>query len=207
MSNEKNSYKRNNKLTHQQETFCVEVAKGNTQTEAYLIAYPKSKKWQKEAIWVQASILARKDKIQDRIDELKEDTQKDVNWTRKQVLANLDYILWQHKSNILRKEIIYNDMLDEKYKAFEKYINTENADEQEIEKMKNEIRQIELQKNTSPVDIKGILSVIQVINKMQGYDRVKEPEEENNDTIEEYRKQLSIEELKALAYGIMKAKQ
>ena len=146
MSNKENSYKRNNKLTQQQETFCIEVAKGNTQTEAYLIAYPKSKKWQKEAVWVQASILSSKKKIQDKIDELKEDTQKDVTWTRKQVLANLDYILWQHKSNILRKEIIYNDMLDEKYKAFEKYINTENADEQKIEKMKNEIRQIELQK-------------------------------------------------------------
>ncbi len=207
MSNKENSYKRNNKLTQQQETFCIEVAKGNTQTEAYLIAYPKSKKWQKEAVWVQASILSSKKKIQDKIDELKEDTQKDVTWTRKQVLANLDYILWQHKSNILRKEIIYNDMLDEKYKAFEKYINTENADEQKIEKMKNEIRQIELQKNTSPVDIKGILSVIQVINKMQGYNIVKEPEEENNDTIEEYRKQLSIEELKTLAYGIVKARQ
>ena len=207
MSNKENSYKRNNKLTQQQETFCIEVAKGNTQTEAYLIAYPKSKKWQKEAVWVQASILSSKKKIQDKIDELKEDTQKDVTWTRKQVLANLDYILWQHKSNILRKEIIYNDMLDEKYKAFEKYINTENADEQKIEKMKNEIRQIELQKNTSPVDIKGILSVIQIINKMQGYNIVKEPEEENNDTIEEYRKQLSIEELKTLAYGIVKARQ
>ena len=42
---------------------------------------------------------------------------------------------------------------------------------------------------------------------MQGYDIVKEPEEENNDTIEEYRKQLSIEELKALAYEIMKERQ
>ena len=42
---------------------------------------------------------------------------------------------------------------------------------------------------------------------MQGYNIVKEPEEENNDTIEEYRKQLSIEELKTLAYGIVKARQ
>lgn len=41
---------------------------------------------------------------------------------------------------------------------------------------------------------------MQVINRMQGYDIKKEPEEENNDKIEQLRNELSIEELRQLAY-------
>ncbi len=201
MAKESKPYKRNNVLTHQQETFCIEVAKGKTQTEAYRIAYPKSKNWTKEAVWVQSSILNGKEKIQDRIDELKEDTQKDVTWTRKQVLANLNYLLLQYKGNIQQKKRIYQDILDDKYKELTDYINAGNTDDQEINKMKNEIREIQLKENISPSDVKGMLSVIQEINKMQGYNTPKQEIQEEDTEREELKNNLTIEELRQLVYG------
>lgn len=186
----------NDKLTNQQEAFCQEVAKGKTLTEAYLTSYPKSKQWQKEAVWVQASILNSKDKIQRRIDELRADTQEDITWTRKRVLANLNYILYKNKENITRREQIYNDMLDEKYREFTEYINSGNTDKRTIDKMKNEIYLLELQEHEK-INTREILNIIKVINRMQGYDITKveiQEEDEERSVLE----QLTVEELRQL---------
>lgn len=190
-------------LTNQQEAFCQAVAKGNTLTEAYLTSYPKSKQWQKEAVWVQASILHSKDKIQNRIDELRADTQEDITWTRKRVLANLNYILFKNKENITRREQIYNEMLDEKYKEFTEYINTGNTDKRTIDKMKNEIYQLQLQEHER-INTREILNIIKVINRMQGYDITKveiQEEDEERQAMES----LTVEELRALAGAIIES--
>lgn len=57
-------------LTPQQELFCQEVAKGKTQTESYLIAYPKSKNWKDKSVWELASVLASNIKVSSRIADL-----------------------------------------------------------------------------------------------------------------------------------------
>ncbi len=203
MANRGKTNKRNAELTPQQEMFCKEVAKGNTKTEAYFIAYPKSKNWTREAVWVQSSQLAKKPKIQERIDELKEDTQEDVNWTRKKVLANITYILDENIKGIKRRKQIYEDILDEKYSELDELLKEKDLDNTKFEQIKKEIREIQIEScNTPNSNINGILNAIKVINRMQGYDIVKEPEEENNEEkIEEYKRELTIEELRKLVYN------
>ncbi len=59
------------KLTKQQELFAIEVSKGKSLTDAYLKAYPTSKNWTKNSLWVNASKLASDAKVALRIDSLK----------------------------------------------------------------------------------------------------------------------------------------
>jgi hypothetical protein len=129
-------YKRNNELTRQQEIFCQEVAKGETQTDAYLVAYPKSKNWQREGVWVQASIMMGKEKIQKRIAVLKENTEEDVTWTRKKVLSNINYAIDKTKGNIDRKEQIYQDMINDKYEELMQWVNIKGVENIDLKRGK-----------------------------------------------------------------------
>lgn len=50
----------------------MEVVKPNsTQAGAYRIAYPRSKKWQDRSVWNKASMLAAKDRVRSRINDLR----------------------------------------------------------------------------------------------------------------------------------------
>ncbi|MEN6621971.1 MAG: terminase small subunit [Smithella sp.] len=60
------------KVTPQQEKFCQNVAAGKSQAESYRIAYPKSKKWKDEAVWVNSSRIMNEANVLLRIDELRE---------------------------------------------------------------------------------------------------------------------------------------
>lgn len=59
-------------LTGKQEKFAVGVASGKTQADAYREAYPRSKCWKDEAVYVKASELMKNSKVLVRIAELKE---------------------------------------------------------------------------------------------------------------------------------------
>ena len=59
-------------LTVQQENFCLAIVAGKTQADAYRQAYPRSKKWKDEAVYVKASILMANDKVKIRVKELRE---------------------------------------------------------------------------------------------------------------------------------------
>lgn len=57
-------------LTPKQEAFAVAVAKGMSQADAYREAYPHSKKWANQSVWVKASTLAANDTVKVRIADL-----------------------------------------------------------------------------------------------------------------------------------------
>jgi hypothetical protein len=59
-------------LTDQQEKFCHEIVKGKSQFEAYQVAYPTSVKWKRGQIDHKASVLSGQEKIQGRIDTLRQ---------------------------------------------------------------------------------------------------------------------------------------
>ena len=54
------------KLTHKQESFCQEIAKGSTQKDAYITAY-NAEKMTSKTIDERASVEANKDKVATRI--------------------------------------------------------------------------------------------------------------------------------------------
>lgn len=60
------------KLTAQMEAFALGMSSGKTQADAYRNAYPRSKKWKNEAVYVKASELMKNGKVAVRIAELRE---------------------------------------------------------------------------------------------------------------------------------------
>lgn len=60
------------KLTGQQEKFALGVASGKTQADAYREAYPRSKKWKDDAVYVAASRMMADAKVSLRVGDLRE---------------------------------------------------------------------------------------------------------------------------------------
>lgn len=57
-------------LTQKQERFCQNIVSGMSQSDAYRDAYQNTKMSDK-TIWEKASVLAKKDKVRERIEELR----------------------------------------------------------------------------------------------------------------------------------------
>lgn len=77
-------------LTPQQEKFCLEYHKSGIASQAYLIAYPKAKKWKETTLYPKASEILKNDKIIARLAALEADTAKSV---QKNVILNKTKIL------------------------------------------------------------------------------------------------------------------
>lgn len=65
-------------LTTKQEKFVRELIKGKTQRQAYIAAYPNSKKWKKESVDSKASVLLKNEKVSKRYEELKKRAEEKV---------------------------------------------------------------------------------------------------------------------------------
>lgn len=59
------------KLNHQEEQFTFLLFEGKNQSEAFRIAYPNSLKWKPKTVWEKASVLANKNKVKKRLQQLK----------------------------------------------------------------------------------------------------------------------------------------
>lgn len=57
-------------LTAKQENYVQELLKGKSQRQAYLVAYPNSKKWKESVVDSKASTLFKNGKVKERFDEL-----------------------------------------------------------------------------------------------------------------------------------------
>lgn len=68
-------------LTAAQEAFCLAVVETNNQSEAYRRAYPKSLKWKPETVVVQASLLAARNNVSVRINDLRAQVAKKAEVT------------------------------------------------------------------------------------------------------------------------------
>lgn len=58
-------------LTKQHQIFAAAVASGKTQSDAYRLAYPRSKDWNPKALHTRASLVASYEGVARRIDELR----------------------------------------------------------------------------------------------------------------------------------------
>ncbi len=77
------------KLNVRQEQFVQELAKGTTQRQAYLLAYPSSKKWKPETVDSWASKLANSYKISTRLEELRREIEEENKISRKKIIDEL----------------------------------------------------------------------------------------------------------------------
>lgn len=68
-------------LSAQQEKFALAMARGLNQSDAYMEAYPASRKWPKETLYPAASKLANDSKVSTRIDALRAPVARKVGYT------------------------------------------------------------------------------------------------------------------------------
>lgn len=66
------------KLTNQQEIFAQEVVKHGNQSEAYRVAYPRSRKWKPETVWSESSTMMTHPKVSERVSELRALIERDA---------------------------------------------------------------------------------------------------------------------------------
>lgn len=200
------------KLTSKQEKFCQEIAKGKTQREAMLIAYPSRKNWTQQSIDVAASQLMNNKLVISRLQELRAATEKKVIWNRTRALKEINYVLEMHKKDIERIDEACQTEIDLLNLEIDKKVaQLAQIDEsisrgviirisKEIKELNEKVAKLKKQKRMNGTNTRGILEASKILNRMYGLDitkvEIKEP-----DSTREYAKQLSLEELRAIAYA------
>ena len=199
-------------LTAKQEKFCQEIAKGKTQREAMLIAYPSRKNWTQQSIDVAASQLMNNKLVISRLQELRAATEKKVIWNRTRALKEINYVLEMHKKDIERIDEACQTEIDLLNLEIDKKVaQLAQIDEsigrrviiqisKEIKELNEKVAKLKKQKRMNGTNTHGILEAAKILNRMYGLDitkvEIKEP-----DSTREYAKQLSLEELRAIAYA------
>ena len=197
------------RLTAKQEKFCQEIAKGKTQREAMLIAYPSRKNWTQQSIDVAASQLMNNKLVISRLQELRAATEKKVIWNRTRALKEINYVLEMHKKDIERIDEACQteiDLWESKIMMLGQKM-AEAKTPRELLAISNDMREateliakLKKQKRMNGTNTHGILEAAKILNRMYGLDitkvEIKEP-----DSTREYAKQLSLEELRAIAYA------
>lgn len=158
MAYNKNNYE-NNRLTPKQEKFVEEIAKGKTQYEAYITAYPKAKKWSRNAIDVAANRLMTNTKIVVRLNELRKLTDKKVEWTRKKALKTINDVMEMHEQDIKRINEAYDEELNIKEQELQQWVSllsVKNIDvkgvQANIQRLMKEINNLKKIRRTNSVN-------------------------------------------------------
>ncbi|WP_297097844.1 terminase small subunit [uncultured Draconibacterium sp.] len=91
-------------LTAKQELFAQAVAKGKTYADAYREAYPSSKKWKNEAVWVKSSELMTNGKVLVRVKEIQEEIQERNKVVLNEVLQEMARWLRFNIKSIMKED-------------------------------------------------------------------------------------------------------
>jgi hypothetical protein len=70
-------------------TFAKYIVDGMSQSEAYRLVYPNSRRWAADSVHNKASALARNEQVKARIEELRKSITKEYVWTKQHSLAVL----------------------------------------------------------------------------------------------------------------------
>ena len=92
-------------LTEKQERFCQEFIKSGVASQAYRIAYPKSKNWKDESVNVNASKTMANTNIMQRVKELQEKVESKHDISKDKIMARLQQLVYE-------QEVIGADKLD-----------------------------------------------------------------------------------------------
>lgn len=156
----------NDKLTKQQEIFVNELVKGNTQRQAYLKAYPSKKKWKETSLDCEASKLLSNSKVKQRYTELlykmRENEQKNTQWTRDQSIETLRYVIDMNRKDMERISNAFEDELEILQKLMKE-------DPKKAPQYLREILKQQKSRRASRVNNKGITDAVAELNKMQGF--------------------------------------
>lgn len=88
-------------LTPKQEAFATGVASGLSQAEAYRQAFPNSRGWKDNAVHSRASTLAATEKVQQRIQELREKAAEANEVTIERIVAEVVKIAFANQRDLM----------------------------------------------------------------------------------------------------------
>lgn len=88
-------------LTPKQEAFATGVASGLSQAEAYRQAFPQSRKWKDKTVHEKASRLTAEDKVQARIQELRDKAAEANEVTIERIVAEVVKIAFANQRDLM----------------------------------------------------------------------------------------------------------
>lgn len=155
-------------VTIKEERYVQELLKGKTQREAFMTAFPHTRKWKDNSIDSVASTTLKKEKVKQRYDNLtrqmQEHEQKKTLWTREEAIETLKYVIQSNKEDIERMEnahegelILIADMM------------VAAKTKKESDKLLREYLKQKKQRRRTNVHNKGIIDSVAELNKMQGF--------------------------------------
>ena len=103
---DKYNYKTVN-LRPQQETFVDCIMQGKSYYESYITAYPKSKKWTRNAVQVAANHMMENKRIRSKLEEYGYKDKTKVLLTRERMLQRVDRLMTEHEEEMERIKNAY----------------------------------------------------------------------------------------------------
>lgn len=127
-----------------QETYCQLRAEGKSQRQAYLEAFPSSRRWKPETVDSKACVLEKNGKVLERLRELKTENEQKAGLSRKSLLARLEGIIGTEDVRFRGADVI---KAIELYSALCGYGEQQTEDAQQVEAHKALVAAIERAKH------------------------------------------------------------
>ena len=205
--NKKEKYNyRTVKLRQQQEAFVDCVMEGKSYYESYITAYPRSKKWTRNAIQVAVNHMMENENIKAKLAEYGWRDKTKIYWTRQKALETINYVMDMNRKDMERIEQAYEDEIQilnaqimECSQAMAQETNPQKiySIAKQMQELTAEIALRNKQRRTNSTNARGIYEGAKILNRMFGCDITK-VEISNTDEEREEMEKLSAEELKEL---------
>ena len=194
------------KLRQQQEAFVDCIMEGKSYYESYITAYPRSKKWTRNAIQVAVNHMMENENIKAKLAEYGWRDKTKIYWTRQKALETINYVMDMNRKDMERIEQAYEDEIQilnaqimECSQAMAQETNPQKiySIAKQIQELTAEIALRNKQRRTNSTNARGIYEGAKILNRMFGRDITK-VEISNTDEEREEMEKLSAEELKEL---------
>lgn len=194
------------KLRQQQEAFVDCIMEGKSYYESYITAYPRSKKWTRNAIQVAVNHMMENENIKAKLSEYGWRDKTKIYWTRQKALETINYVMDMNRKDMERIEQAYEDEIQilnaqimECSQAMAQETNPQKiySIAKQIQELTAEIALRNKQRRTNSTNARGIYEGAKILNRMFGCDITK-VEISNTDEEREEMEKLSAEELKEL---------
>ena len=97
------------KLRQEQEAFVDCIMEGKSYYESYITAYPRSKKWTRNAIQVAVNHMMENENIKAKLAEYGWRDKTKIYWTRQKALETINYVMDMNRKDMERIEQAYED--------------------------------------------------------------------------------------------------
>ena len=159
------------KVTKAQEIFIHQLLKGKSQREAFLIAYPRSKKWKMTSVDCEASKMFRRPPVNQRYEELLKELRENellsTQWSREAAIKTLRDVIEMNKQEIERINAAYDEELEILSQVFKQA--QDEKDGQKMGKAFETMLKARKSRRVSNTYNQGIITAVSELNKMQGF--------------------------------------